>query len=95
MSYDGRFDHAAALQAAQEQMVALRQERLNFALSGLVNSEAVRDAIAQVTLALSLRERALRNFCDDCYRPDSLLRITDPDDRALVLAAGAPQRAAA
>lgn len=95
MSYDGRFDHAAAVRAAEEQLLALRQQRFNCALSGLVNSDEARKEIAQVALALSLRERALQNFCDNCYHPYSLLDVKDADDRALLLAAGAPRRAAA
>jgi hypothetical protein len=95
MSYDGRFDHTAAVQAALQRLVALRQERRNFALCGLVNSAEAREEIARATLALNLRERALQNFCRDCYARDSLLNVTDPDDRAVLLAAGKSCRAAA
>jgi hypothetical protein len=95
MSYDGRFDHAAAVKAAEEQLVVLRQQRMNCALSGLVNSDEARKEIAQVALALSLRERALQNFCANCYHPYSLLDVKDPDDRAILLAAGGSARAAA
>ena len=95
MSYDGWFDHAAAVKAAQERLVALRQERLNCALSALVNSDEAREQIAHASLALSLRERALQNFCKDCYHPASLLHVQDPEDRALLLAAGKSRRAAA
>jgi len=95
MSYTGMFDHASAVRAAQAQIAALRHQRLTSALCGLTDSSGERAEIEHASLSLRLRERALSNFCRDCHRPDSLLNIKDSDDRALLLEAGTPQRAAA
>jgi hypothetical protein len=95
MSYAEMFDHASAVRAAEAQIDALRHQRLNAALYGLTGPSGERAEIEHASLSLRLRERALSNFCRDCHRPDSLLNIKDSDDRALLLEAGTPQRAAA
>jgi len=85
-----RFNHAAARDAAIELARALHAQRLQMSLAGLFDDGDGRREIDRRIAELDLREHALLRFAEDPYAPDSLQRIFDLDDRAIVLDAGRP-----
>lgn len=86
-----RFNHEAARDAAVELARALHAERLQRSLAGLFGDGDRRETDRKIA-ELELRENALWRFAEDPYAADSLQRLFDLEDRAVVLDAGRPSK---